>query len=180
MPKPLAIRAFLILLLIFIVAGCGKKAPDYGYAPPFTLPDVNGNQVSLSDFEGKVLIVAFWTTWCPGCVQEIPHFIDLYDQYKEQGLEIIAISLDEGGAKDVKPFLEKKPVNYTALIGNLNISEKYKTKGILPTTFVIDKTGKIRRKYVGYRKRKVFEKDIKAMLSKTIESLQAASDKEAK
>ncbi len=180
MSKPHAISIFLLALLVFILVGCGKKQPDYGYAPPFTLPGVDGNQISLSDFEGKVLIVAFWTTWCTGCVAEIPHFIELYDEYKEQGLEIIGISLDQGRANDVKPFLKKKPVNYTILIGNLNVSNRYKTKGILPTTFVIDKTGKIRRKYVGSRKRKVFEKDIKTMLSETIESLQPASDKEAK
>jgi len=165
MLKSAAPRAFLIAAVTFIAAGCAKKQPDYGNAPKFTLPDVNGNQVALSDFQGKVLIVDFWATWCPGCVAEIPHFIELYDQYKEQGLEIIAISLDEGGADDVKPFLKKKPVNYTMLIGNEDISRQYNTKGILPTTFVIDGTGKIRSKYVGYRKKSIFEKDIKMLLS---------------
>jgi len=165
MLKSAAARACLIATLTFIAAGCAKNQPDYGNAPQFTLPDVNGNQVALSDFQGKVLIVGFWATWCPGCVAEIPHFIELYDQYKEQGLEIIAISLDEGGADDVKPFLKKKPVNYTMLIGNEDISKQYNTKGILPTTFVIDRTGKIRSKYVGYRKKPVFEKDIKMLLN---------------
>ena len=139
-----------------------------------------GRAVSSSDFQGKVLIVNFWATWCTGCLAEIPHFIELYDQYKERGFEIIAISLDEGRAKDVKPFLRKKPLNYTILIGNQDVSNRYKTKGILPTTFVIDRTGKIRRKYVGYRKKAILEKDIKALLSETIESLQATPEKDAK
>ena len=165
MRNPITRKAFLFCFLFSIVAGCAKKQADYGYAPPFTLPDVNGNQVALSDFQAKVLIVDFWATWCPGCVAEIPHFIDLYDQYKDQGLEIIAISLDEGGADDVRPFLKKKPINYTMLIGNEDISKQYNTKGILPTTFVIDRTGKIRSKYVGYRKKPVFEKDIKMLLN---------------
>jgi peroxiredoxin len=165
MTNPTAGKLFVLSVLISIVAGCQKKQPDYGYAPQFTLPDVNGSQVALSDFQAKVLIVDFWATWCTGCVAEIPHFIELYDQYKGQGLEIIAISLDEGGADDVRPFLKKKPVNYTILIGNEDISKQYNTKGILPTTFVIDGTGKIRSKYVGYRKKSVFEKDIKMLLN---------------
>ncbi|MBN2269291.1 MAG: TlpA family protein disulfide reductase [Sedimentisphaerales bacterium] len=165
MIKPTAGKVFVFFVLISIVAGCTKKQPDYGYAPPFTLPDVDASQISLSDFKGKVLIVTFWATWCPGCVAEMPHFTELYDQYKHQGLEIIGISLDQGGADDVKPFLRKKPVNYTILIGNALVSNKYNTKGILPTTFLIDKTGKIRRKYVGYRDKKIFEKDIETFLS---------------
>ncbi|HLB73714.1 MAG TPA: TlpA disulfide reductase family protein [Sedimentisphaerales bacterium] len=165
MTKPTAGKVFVFSVLISIVAGCAKKQADYGYAPPFTLPDVNGNQISLSDFQDKVIIVTFWATWCTGCVAEIPHFIELYDQYKDQGLGIIAISLDEGGADDVRPFLKKKPINYTMLIGNEDVSKQYNTKGILPTTFVIDRTGKIRSKYVGYRKKPVFEKDIKMLLN---------------
>lgn len=179
MIKPTAGKVLVLSVLIIIVAGCARKEVDYGYASPFTLPDVDGNQIS-SNFQGKVTIVTFWATWCTGCVAEIPHFIELYDQYKAQGLQIIGISLDEGRAKDVKPFLQKKPVNYMILIGNRDISNQYKTKGLLPTTFVIDKTGKIRRKYVGYRKKGVFEKDIKTMLSETVESLQATAEKEVK
>jgi peroxiredoxin len=163
--NPIMRKVLVVCVLFSIVAGCAKKQPDYGYAPPFILPDVDGNQISLSDFQGKVIIVAFWATWCTGCVAEIPHFIELYGQYKDQGLEIIAISLDEGGADDVRPFLKKRPVNYTMLIGNEDISKQYNTKGILPTTFVIDRTGKIRSKYVGYRKKTVFEKDIKMLLN---------------
>ena len=180
MLKNTATTALCALILISIVTGCSKKQPDYGYAPQFTLPDVNGSQISLTDFKGKVLIVNFWATWCPGCVAEMPHFVELYDKYKQQGFEIIGMSLDQGGAKDVKAFMEKKPINYTMLIANSDVSNRYKTKGLLPTTYVIDKTGKIRRKYVGARSKAVFEKDIRTMLGESIESLQAASDKEAK
>jgi len=179
MIKPTAGKVLILSVLISIVAGCSKKQPDYGYAPQFTLPDVTGRQVSLTDFKGKVVIVNFWATWCPGCVAEMPHFVELYDKYKQQGFEMIGMSLDQGGAKDVKAFMEKKPINYTMLIANMDVSNRYKTKGLLPTTFVIDRTGKIRRKYVGARSKAVFEKDIKTMLGETIESLQPASDKEA-
>ena len=84
--------AIFVVAVLLLVGGCGKQ-PDYGYAPQFTLPDLNGVSVSLSDFKGKVLIIDFWTTWCPGCVAEIPHFIELQEEYEEQGFEIITIIL---------------------------------------------------------------------------------------
>ncbi|MBN2136729.1 MAG: TlpA family protein disulfide reductase [Sedimentisphaerales bacterium] len=154
-----------ITTLLVLTQGCSRKQPNYGKAPDFTLPDTEGNPVSLSDFKGKVIIVAFWTTWCPGCVKEIPHFIELKNKYKDSEFDIIGISLDEGGAEDVKPFLKTKPVNYNILIGNTRVSNSFDTKGILPTVFVIDKTGQIRRKYVGSRGIATFEKDVKAFLA---------------
>jgi cytochrome c biogenesis protein CcmG/thiol:disulfide interchange protein DsbE len=162
--KPDSKTVYSFLILIFAVVGCAKKQPDYGMAPQFTLPDINGNQVSLSDFKGKVVILDFWTTWCGPCVKEVPHFIELYDKYKEQGFEMVGISLDQGGADDVKPFVEKMGVNYTMLIGSQDITKKYGGISSIPTTFVIDKAGKIQRKYVGYRDKTVFEKDIEALL----------------
>ena len=174
----LTTKAFCAVVLISILTGCSKKQPDYGDAPQFTLPDVKGGQVSLSDFEGKVVIVNFWATYCTGCIAEMPHFVDLYDKYKNQGFEMIGISLDQNGLADVKPFLQKKPLNYTILLGNPSVSSQYKTKGLIPATYVIDKIGKIRRKYIGYRDKAVIEKDIKTMLGESIESLQAAANKE--
>ena len=107
MRKPRSKTVYSILILILALVGCEKKQIDSAKAPQFTLPDINGNQVSLSDFEGKVVILDFWATWCPPCVKEVPHFIELYDEYKEQGFEMLGISLDAGGANDVKPFVEK-------------------------------------------------------------------------
>lgn len=179
MPESAAMKTLWIVALISILNGCSKKQPDYGYAPQFTLPDVKGGQVSLNDFEGKVVIVNFWATYCTGCIAEMPHFVELYGKYKDQGFEMIGISLDKNGFADVKPFLEKKPLNYNILIGNAKVSGEYKTKGLLPTTCVIDKTGKIRRKYIGYRDKAVIEEDIKTMLGESIESLQAAANKES-
>ena len=177
--KSAAMKALWAVALISILNGCSKKQPDYGYAPEFTLPDSAGGQVSLADLKGKVVIVNFWATYCPGCIAEMPHFVDLYDKYKQEGFEMIGISVDKDGLADVKPFLQKKPLSYTILIGNSSVSSRYKNKGLIPATYVIDKTGKIRRKYIGYRDKAVFEKDIKTMLSESIESLQAAADKEA-
>jgi len=169
MCKPRSKTVYSILILILTLVGCGKKQidSDSAKAPQFTLPDINGNQVSLSDFEGKVVILDFWATWCPPCVKEVPHFIELYDEYKEQGFEMVGISLDAGGANDVKPFVEKMNVNYTMLIGNQDVTKQYGGIGGIPTTFVIDKAGQIRQKYVGYREKAVFENDIKMLLNES-------------
>jgi len=81
-------------------------------AAGFTLKDLNGKEISLSDFHGKVIILDFWATWCPPCVQEIPHFNELYEEYRNKGLAIIGISVDQGGIPDVEKFIKKTPIAY--------------------------------------------------------------------
>ncbi len=183
----------LILVLMFIVAGCKKKEPEPTQqtaqvqveaeekptkpaldktppeparepAPSFTLQDLNGKQVSLSDFKGKVVILDFWATWCPPCVKEIPHFIELHEQYKDRGFAMVGISLDHQGISVVKSFVQKNQVNYPILMTDGRVDKAYGGITSIPTTFVIDSAGNIRQKYVGYRDKAIFEADIKALL----------------
>jgi peroxiredoxin len=140
------------------------KKSAFKRAPEFSLKDVNGAEKRLSDFKGKVVIIDFWATWCPPCREEIPHFIDLYDQYKNQGLEIIGISLDQGGEREVAAFITNNRINYTVVLGDEDVSDSYGGIGAIPTTFVLDRDGNIRKKYIGYKNKEVFEKDIKELL----------------
>ncbi len=183
------------MVLTFIAAGCKKKEPEPQQqeqakveaeekptkpsgdkaptspggkpAPSFTLQDLNGKTVSLSDFKGKVVILDFWATWCPPCVVEIPHFIELYKQYKDQGFAMVGISLDREGIGVVESFARKYQVNYLILMADSQVANAYGGITGIPTTFVIDPAGNIRQKYIGYRDKAVFEADIKALLAET-------------
>jgi peroxiredoxin len=182
----------MIFMLTFVITGCDKKesepeqqtdvkaetkptkpaedeasaSPSYESAPSFTLQNVNGENVSLSNFKGKVVILDFWATWCPPCVMEIPHFIELYEQYKDRGFAMVGISLDREGVGVVKPFVRKYGVNYLILMSDGKVEKAYGGIVSIPTTFVIDPAGNIRRKYIGYRDKSVFEADIKELLPK--------------
>lgn len=136
---------------------------EFQLAPDFSLFDVYGRKRNLSDFKGKVIILDFWATWCPPCRFEIPHFVELYEEYREKGLEIIGVSLDLNKAK-VEAFIEENGVNYPVLMGDRDVTELYGGIVSIPTTFILDRDGVMRKRYIGYRDKEVFESDIKQFL----------------
>src|SRR5258707_420413 len=87
-------------------------------APAFSLNDEKGTPVSLSDLKGKVVLLNFWATWCHGCKEEIPWYMEFADKYKTKGLAVIGVSMDDEGWKVVTPFIREKKLNYTIVIGN--------------------------------------------------------------
>jgi len=137
---------------------------QWGNAPDFTLSDLDGESLTLSEFRGKVIILNFWATWCPPCRREIPDFIDLYRSYKDKGLIILGINLDAGDIRSVKRFSEEYGINYPVVIGNDSVTQDYGGIRAIPTTFIIDKKGDIREKYIGYQSRATFEKAVKNLL----------------
>jgi len=135
-------------------AASGDVAGETGvsvgdYPPSFTLPDLDGNDVSLSDFEGKVVVLDLWATWCPPCREEIPFLIELHNEFGDQGLAIVGVGLDQGGASDLAPFVRQNGIDYTIVVGNRSISEAYRVSGI-PTTFILGRDGRIAAKHVGF------------------------------
>lgn len=133
-------------------------------APNFTLLDTDGNNVSLSDYKGKVVIINFWTTWCGPCRYEIPDLVKLYEKYN-QDLIVLGISLDYDGPAVVPQFEERiGGVNYPLLYGNNNISNLYGGVTGVPTTFIIDRNMQVFKKYLGYRSPEVIEKDINELI----------------
>ena len=120
-------------------------------APDFTFPGLDGKMVSLTDLRGKVVLLNIWATWCAPCVEEMPSMEKLYQALKDEGLEILAVSIDETGTDAVRPFMKKHRLSFPALIDiNGIINNLYQTTGV-PESFIIDKQGIIVDKVVGAR-----------------------------
>jgi len=133
-------------------------------APDFSLKTSSGKKITLSKLRGKLVVVNFWATWCGPCRAEIPGFMDVYEKYKSKGLEIVGVSLDEGGWNDVKPFVKQFNIPYPIVLGNQRVAEKYGNIEAIPTTFIVDKDGNIVSRHIGYMKEEDFESAVKSYL----------------
>ncbi len=144
-----------------------KTQPEessYDKAPSFSLKKLDGTVLKLADLEGKVVILDFWATWCPPCRKMLPQLQNLYKKYQDKGLEIVGISLDEGGLETVASFVKNVRVSYPVVMGNRTISREYGNINAIPTSFIIDRNGYIRDKHIGYRSGKDMEAVIKDLL----------------
>ena len=155
MKKVTALALPLALLLFFGAASAryGNSQGNYPQAPNFSVTDLSGKSISLSDYKGKVLFLNFWATWCPPCRAEIPDFVEAYGEQKAKGLEILGISLDSKGKEAIVAFVDKYKINYPVVLETKDTTEKlvddYQPGQFIPTTIVIDKQGRIRNKQVG-------------------------------
>lgn len=122
-----------------------KKAPD------FSLIDLNSEKVGLKQFKGKIILLNFWATWCGPCKEEMPSLEVLYQQFKEKNFVLLAISVDYEGLKPVKEFIDKHHYTFPVLLDpNCETLDLFEIKGI-PTTFLIDKKGRMVGKAIGPR-----------------------------
>jgi len=134
-------------------------------APDFSLKDVNGATVRLSDYRGKVVLLNFWATWCGPCKFEIPWFIEFEQANKDRGFAVIGISMDEEGWAVVKPFVAAMNVNYRTLLGDDSIAELFGGIDALPTSFLIDREGKVASMHFGLINKSIYENEIQELLS---------------
>jgi peroxiredoxin len=118
-------------------------------APEFSLPALDGKAISLSSYRGKVVMVHFWATWCPPCIEELPTLERLYRAYFGKDLEILAVSVDEGGAGAVEQFMRKNRFALPVLLNpDQSVSRQYGTFKF-PETYLVDREGIVRRKIIG-------------------------------
>jgi len=158
-----------LLLISGLVAGC-SSAPkaqqhlDRKPAANFSLTDASGAKVALADYKGKVVLLNFWATWCGPCKVEIPWFMEFNKAYKNRGLAVVGVSLDDDGWKSVKPYLAEKKIDYTVVVGNDAVSKSYGDVDSLPTTFIIDQDGRIAFTHTGLVSKDIYEKEIQSLL----------------
>ncbi len=141
-----------------------KAEKDRKPAPDFTLKDADGKTVHLSDYKGKVVLLDFFATWCGPCKIEIPWFKEFERQNKDRGFSVLGVSMDDDGWEVVKPFLKDLGVNYRVVIGNDFTAQAYGGVDALPSTFLIDREGRIAAVHVGLASRKDFEDGIQKLL----------------
>jgi len=164
MAKFRSAKVLSLVLGVLLIGACSNSgAMEVGEkAVELTLNNIDGDRVNLADYSGKVVILDFFADWCPPCRQEVPDFIELEKQYGGQGFSMIGVALVDRNA--AKAFSDKMGINYPILIDDGNVSSAYGPIRSIPTTFVIDKRGKVAKVYIGYRPKDVFEKDIKELL----------------
>lgn len=141
-----------LLLLLFVLPACTKEekpALEGNPAPNFTLKDLTGREVRLVDLRGKVVLLNFWATWCPPCREEIPSMMRLNQAMAGKQFQMLAVSINEGGAQEVEAYFKQSGTNLPALLDpTQGVAKHYGLTGV-PESFVIDKKGVILKKVVG-------------------------------
>jgi thiol-disulfide isomerase/thioredoxin len=137
-----------------------KSKPAY----LFSAKTINGETLELSNLKGKIVILNFWATWCPYCVEEIPHLIKLQDKYKDK-VKILGITVDDADAQiSVRQFVEQKKINYSILFSTKEIAKGYGPMTGIPMTIILDKNLQVAKKLMGYQNKSSLEKEIKTLL----------------
>jgi len=148
-------------------------------APPFALADLSGKTVQLKDFRGKVIMLNFWFSTCVPCRQETPALMRLYDAYRDEGLAVIGINLDEVLIPQYKgalmeKFLKTFGVNYPILLADRAVFEAYGGVPVQPTTFLIDRDGAVDRIFWGAFPESAFDMSVRPLLASEAQPPKAA------
>ncbi len=169
-------RVTLVAVALLALAGCSnwgrsarastvKAESERKVAPDFGLKDSNGKTVRLSDYRGKVVLLNFWATWCGPCKIEIPWFMEFEQKHKDQGFAVLGVAMDDDGWDVVKPYLERQRVNYRVLMGTPELADLYGGVESLPTTFLIDREGRIATVHIGLVGKRDYQDDIDQLLN---------------
>jgi peroxiredoxin len=161
-------------LLLLTVLGClsilpamnVKKETHRKRAPQFELTTADGKPVRLADYAGKVVLIDFWATWCAPCKGSIPWINELSEKYREAGLVVLGISMDEDGWKAVKPFAEQMKMQYPVVLGTKRVAYLYGEIDALPAAFLVDRQQRVAAFHLGAPSRNDIEKTIKLLLEK--------------
>jgi len=172
-PAALFFVAAIVAAMLFVGFHAARRAGAGGpdalnpigkIAPDFTLPSLEGKDVTLSAYHGHAVLLNFWATWCGPCKIEMPWFVELQKEYGPQGLEIVGVAMDDASKDEIQKFAKEMGVNYTILLGKEAVGQQYGGVDVLPTTFFIDRDGKIISREFGLQSRSLFVDNIKRAL----------------
>lgn len=142
-------QTLMLFFLCLVFVSCSYSPDGRVSSGDFTLKDLEGKTVSLSDFKGKIVFIDFWASWCPPCVQSIPAVEELYNKNKDNpNIVFLGINVNEDKQK-VIDFVKEKGITYKILLGDNEVMSKYKIRSI-PSFFILDKDGNITNKHMGY------------------------------
>lgn len=158
MKKSIKVFSFLLFITVFTL-GCNNNEAS---------AEMYGEELTLSELQGKVVLIDFWATWCPPCRKGVPDLVELQNEYDQ--LVVIGISLDaisRGGAteKDVVPFMKEFGINYPVVKGDMNVTQQYGGIQSIPTSFVIDRRGFVVSRHIGLVSKEVYRQDIEKALA---------------
>lgn len=163
-------KLILAIVVLVVVVGLfllnrrfSPAAKNAAGAPEFSLTDLQGQKLSLAEYRGSVVLLDFWATWCAPCQEEIPHFIEMQNQFGPRGLQVVGISMDDD-AKPVLAFYARHKLNYPVAIGDAKLAEQYGGILGLPVTFVIDRQGRIAKKFVGATDTRLIQQEVQRLL----------------
>jgi thiol-disulfide isomerase/thioredoxin len=157
---------FVTLTLVLAAGLFGCSARLHADAPPpWTLKNLDGKLVSLSDFKGKVVVLDIWATWCPPCRAEIPHFIELQNEFKDKGVAVVGMSVDSDGPEAVKKFAQDNGMNYPIVMADEATATAYGADQGIPLTIVIGKDGQVVGRHLGLTDKETFEDEIHKALA---------------
>ena len=161
----LAVAAFLIAC-----ASCSKRSESAATAggrkaaANFSLADAQGTEVALADYKGKVVLLNFWATWCGPCKVEIPWFIEFQQKYQDRGFTVLGVSMDDDGWKSVRPYVASHKMTYRVVIGNDTVAQKFGEIDALPTSFILDRQGRVAAHHVGLVDKSDYQNEILKLL----------------
>lgn len=149
-----------IFLTVLLLMGCDNATQEQPVAkgglvgqaaPDFTLTDMQGQKVTLSQFRGKVVILNFWATWCPPCREEMPSMERLYRNLESQGLVLLAVNIEKNGKDAVSQFLQKRPYTFPILLDDESVVQNTYKVFRFPESFIIDRNGVVVERVIGGR-----------------------------